>query len=661
MPLLSLSRRRFLESLVVGGLLATSPGLMLRLCAAGAASSGLADLAGRRRKMLDYCARARVGEGYDSFYSQIGRLELGQPIDEAPFRVAMAFVDKRGDCSDFCVAGFLRILYRYGQSPRLLPALKEEIETCLVNFKYWWDESGVDDRSYDTENHQIIYHSDQFLAGQLFPDRVFKNSGRTGREQMAFAEPLIRRWLDWRVRFGFSEWLSNCYFEENLLALTNLRDFAVAEDIRTQAEMLIDVVLFELALHSYRGTFGATHGRTYASQIKGGRHEGTSAISWLMFGLGSLNNSANTGAIALATSGYACPPVIEAVAHDFNRTILCRERQSLNVEDAAKFGLSTRSEDDLMLFRGTQDFTNYETLDIAEQVSVKYHLRNPKRYAPWRAVYAKQIAASGRITDPWLCPNALGEVHIATLRTPDYMLSCAQDYRAGIGGYQQHIWQATLGEEAVVFTNHPGSLDEGIHSRPNFWAGNGIKPRAAQHRNVLICLHRCPADDKLPYSHAYFPVAAFDEVTERGTWTFARKADGYLALYSQNPASWQSVASPTRNEWRATAPDNVWICELGSRTEYASFDKFVAAVAGSSVGHGEGGVRYRSPSLGEISFGWSEPLRVAGAEIPLHNYPRFDNPYCQSQLLDRRIRIQRGGQGLDLDFAANQRLVTGPA
>ncbi len=35
------------------------------------------------------------------------------------------------------------------------------------------------------------------------------------------------------------------------------------------------------------------------------------------------------------------------------------------------------------------------------------------------------------------------EVHIQTYRTPDYLLSCAQDYRAGKPGYQ-HIWQATL-------------------------------------------------------------------------------------------------------------------------------------------------------------------------------------------------------------------------
>ena len=35
------------------------------------------------------------------------------------------------------------------------------------------------------------------------------------------------------------------------------------------------------------------------------------------------------------------------------------------------------------------------------------------------------------------------------------MLSSAQDYRPGCFGEQYHAWQATLDEDAVVFTTHP--------------------------------------------------------------------------------------------------------------------------------------------------------------------------------------------------------------
>jgi len=47
------------------------------------------------------------------------------------------------------------------------------------------------------------------------------------------------------------------------------------------------------------------------------------------------------------------------------------------------------------------------------------------------------------------------EVNKATYKTPDYMLCSAQDYHPGESGVQQHIWQATLGPDAVVFVSHP--------------------------------------------------------------------------------------------------------------------------------------------------------------------------------------------------------------
>lgn len=609
----------------------------------------------RRQALLEYCAAGSSVDPRQSYYSQIARLELGKPIDEAPFRVGIDYIYSNKDCNDFTVSGLLRILYRYRAGGKLPAPLLESIDTCLLKFKYWWDEPGTDDRCYHTENHQIVYHSDQLLAGQLFPDRVFPTSGRTGRQHVAIALPMIRRWMDWRIRFGFSEWLSNCYFNHDLMALTNLRDFAEQPDIRARAEMLIDLMLFEIALHSHRGVFGSTHGRTYARMIKGGRGEHTTTLTKLLFGMGLFFEPDNMGALALATSSYRCPAVIEAVAADLDRTILCRERHSLNVEDAPRYGLSYDKEEDVVLYWSVQEYNNPLVIDASEKISKASHVRNFEKYEDWRKLYQKQIADHGRIVDPWLTPQALGEVHILTQRAPAYMLSCAQDYRPGRGGYQQHIWQATLGLDAVVFTNHPGSADEG--ARPDFWAGNNILPRAAQHGNVVVCIHHIPASDPLPFSHAYFPRAAFDEVIQRDHWIFARKGNGYLALYSQHPTRWLADAQKALTELRADAADNIWICEMSSNEHNRDFAEFVMAVSGAPAQCDGLRVQYKSPLIGELSFGWEGPLKIAGAETALHDYPRFDNPYCQSSFLAPRAEIRHGKNRLTLDFKSNQREV----
>jgi len=235
-------------------------------------------------------------------------------------------------------------------------------------------------------------------------------------------------------------------------------------------------------------------------------------------------------------------------------------------------------------------------------------------------------------------------------------LSSAQDYRAGKPGYQQHPWQATLGIDAVVFTNHPGSDDE--RARPNFWAGNGILPRVAQHENVLVCIHHVPADDPFPFSHAYFPKAAFDEVIERAGWLFGRKGEGYIALYSQHALQWygdQHIAGNPVNEARAEAPTNAWIVEMGRAADWGTLDAFVDALAAATVTmNGEGHeltVAYASPSAGVVHFGWHGPLLVGGAVVALHDYPRFDNPYCHAEFATRQYTIQMGGEAYAINFA----------
>lgn len=184
-----------------------------------------ADFEARRRLFLAFSA-PQVRGGHTGFFSQISRLALGgEAIDEDAVREALAHVKSRRDCSDFSIAGLLRILYLLRRNPDasrwVSPGLVEAIERTVLDFKYWWDEPGEDPMCYWTENHQILFHSDELLAGQLFPQRVFTNTGMDGNAHMTHALPRLRRWFALRARLGFSEWLSNCYFDEDLLESSN--------------------------------------------------------------------------------------------------------------------------------------------------------------------------------------------------------------------------------------------------------------------------------------------------------------------------------------------------------------------------------------------------------------------------------------------------------
>ncbi|WP_246228584.1 glycoside hydrolase family 88/105 protein [Paraflavitalea devenefica] len=614
----------------------------------------------RRTAYLQYCAANDHTGGRDGVFSQIARLELGLPVNESIIREGIAFVYTGKDCNDFTIGGLARLLYLHRRQPQLSPALVKDIEKCLLDFKYWWDDprQDIQYRCYHTENHQGLYHSNELLAGQLLATQLFTN-GMDGRQHTAHAKERLDRWLNFRSRFGFSEWLSNAYYDVDIMILANLYDFAEDAAIRARAGLLLDVLMYDMSLNNYQGTFGSTHGRAYSIPIRHGTQESTASAMKLLFGVGVFHSPVSLGAVSLATSAYRCPELIQSIATDYTQTIRTRQRQSINVEEAAGYGLKYDDELDTHLFWGMQEFIHPLVINMSKQLSEKYNTWPYKNYQHYLQQYEKQVQQYGKVINPRLDRFALSEANIETLRTPDYMLSCTQDYRPGSAGYQQHIWQATMGAEAIVFTNHPGSRDpEGI--APNCWAGNATLPRAAQYNNVLISIYHIAPNAALPFSHAYFPKHAFDEVVEKGHWVFARKNNGYLALYSQHPVQWEHNKEGQPVELRTTSPDNAWICEMGAQSQWKSFTAFINAISAATVQGDSLAVSYASPSLGAVQFGWSAPFTVKGAHIPLDKYPRFENQYSRVPFTAPQLTISRNKEELVLDFTSGKRIVRTP-
>jgi hypothetical protein len=605
-----------------------------------------------------------VSNGRAEVFHELARLALGRgPLRQDLLHASLELVNARRDCADFALAGLLRLLSMQRAGAPLADAVRAPTERAALHFCYWYDQPGMRGMCFHTENHQILFHSCELLAGQLFPDTQFSNSGRDGAWHAAHGAQLTHQWLDQRARFGFSEWLSNCYFEEDLVALLNLYDFAQDASIRSRARAMIDIVALEIALHSFQGVLATTHGRTYAAWIKGGRAAPTTAIAWLLFGHGpeavpidAPAGRTNLAMATLATSAYRCPALIAAIAADQQPETLCRERHGLDVADAPRYGISPERVADNMFFWACQTSrhpavrpTALAVAQIADDPWLVDFVTGVD--APLEACRALILEAGGDF-DGDAVNTALSAVDLVTFRTPYYQLSCAQDFRPGRPGYQQHIWHAALGVDAVIFTSHPGTDDEsGEHlARPNFWAGNRWLPRSAQHRNLLICIHHVPSDDPRPFSHAYFPRQAFDEVEQREGWTFGRKGGGYVALYSQHAARWAEQGVYADIELRAAARDNIWICEMGDERGYASFEHFITAIASSSVACDGLRVSYHSPSLGAVEFGWTGPLLVEGRSIELHGYPRLDNRYGQAQVGERRYRLTHAGEELVLEL-----------
>ncbi|WP_158657934.1 hypothetical protein [Agarilytica rhodophyticola] len=598
------------------------------------------------------------------FYELIRLQQYHQPIHERLLFSTLDYIDQRRDCADFLLTGVIRLYYQFFDNGLLSDEFREKSKQTILNFKYWPDEPGIDSMCYWTENHHIIFSVNEFLAGQLFPDSIFKNSNKLGKDKKQEAKKRIEKWLEMRFFTGFSEWLSNVYYDEDFAPLLNLVDFSDDYEVSRRAQIIIDLMLYDMAINSYYGMFSCTHGRTYTKEKINPYVESTSDTAKLLFGMGCFANKDNMSAVMFTLStGYRVPKVIIDIAHDNQKKEwINKQRVSINFKDAAKWGYGNKDLDSamgLLLFGG---YCHPRTFSHMVLLLDKFNWWKNKfflEFVPFKKAikFGDKIGLTTIIA--WLLRkdmsrNVLSENNIYTYRTPDYMLSTSQNYRKGYGGDQQHIWQATLNDQAVCFTTHPGGY--GMQAPNAYWHGNGFMPKAIQHKNVVVVIYNTPCiptillQKKIKFTHAFFPSNRFDHVIERNGWIFGKKDEGYIALYSRNPYFWQQEGEYRGAEIISHGYKNIWLVEMGRQQDYGCFNNFVYLIQQATLIFRGLNIHYYSPSIGVIDTGWSRPLKVNRQVISTSNYRRYDNESSVTDFGAKEIYIKHNDEELLLKY-----------
>jgi hypothetical protein len=621
---------------------------------------------------------------------------------------SFARIDTMEDTTDFTMLYLLNLWYGYRD--RLPVDLRAAIEQRILAFKYWYDEPTppgiIDDKIYWTENHRLIFHVIEYLAGQAFPVRVFTNDGKTGAEHRDHAAGLIDEWLAEKARFGFTEWHSDVYYQKDATPLLSLVEWAKDFRLARRASMLLDVLLYDLALHVQRGNNGATHGRSYMKDKSTAIDQDVFGITKLLFDDTPVPYRGGDDAAVLFARArrYRMPQAILRVARSVLTTV---DRERMNVpfdpqapitpNPEAPYGISFDDPANLSFWweRGAQ--TIWQGIPLTLATADQYNLWETEQFKPFvglRDLTGGDVAASQTLAHalaPMLSFAVLSEVNTYTYRSPSVMLSTAQSYRPGVFGEQHHLWQATLDDSAIVFTTQPKNVPQVGSAWPDddgYWTGSGSMPRSAQHGTVGIHLYAPqfvsptgpPLDHftYLPQTHAYFPREKFDEVVQSGKWTFGRRGDGYVALWSWRPTHWRA-AQPGEFTHGLTEPfdlvadggaNDVWIVEVGDRARWKSFAGFRAAITAAPIAVADRGsaggiskgfdVRYQSPAQGEMKFGWTGPLSVRGRTVAIDDYPRFENPWSRAPFDSRTLTIADSGWTVGLDFDHWTRTVRAP-
>lgn len=289
----------------------------------------------RRRKLyLEFCAATRNAENplaASETYPLAALYYLGQydKIDLDWVKEKCEYIRTRSDCSDFRIQGLLRILYWERQKRRLPDEIVNHIKETVLGFKYWQDEPGDTVMYFLSENHRLLFHAAEYLAGQLYPTELFTNSGQNGLYHTAKARAFIMDWLRERGRYGFTEYHSNSYFTITLCPLLNLYDFIHPDDLqfRYAVKMVIDYMTLIASINTFDGAFATAHSRTYAPPAKHPEYEACHTLMYLLFGKGCLQERQDYAAFEIATGSYRLPPLFEEMARDDKTRLWCKWQQ----------------------------------------------------------------------------------------------------------------------------------------------------------------------------------------------------------------------------------------------------------------------------------------------------------------------------------------------
>jgi len=347
----------------------------------------------RRRLVLEHYADNIESHDRNDIWTHVARYALGQfaRVDEKVIRWTCEFIAARNDCADFAIQAILRLMFWEREQRRLSPEINALMKDTVLGFKYWVDEPGDTVMYMGSENHRLLFHVAEWLAGFLFPTDEFTNSRQNGLFHYHKAFTYITEWLRQRGRFGFDEWHSNSYFPICIAPLLNVYDFATIEGqykLRQMVSAVLDEMFFHLAADSYQGIWGTTHGRSYGIYVKYPDFEGTSALCWLLFGNGSLTKGTSGMApVCLGTSTYKPPQIIGDMATDNTSVIEAKERHGI-LRTSARHA----------------DFVVYRTPDY-----MLSGLQDHRKGEFESSTHVAQVTLGHKAVIFWSCPHTCGE------------------------------------------------------------------------------------------------------------------------------------------------------------------------------------------------------------------------------------------------------------
>lgn len=549
-----------------------------------------------------------------------------------------SFVDTRRDCADFRVLALLAVMLE----DAVPDECADQVKRSLTAFKYWMSEPGDDAMCFWSENHQLLFATGEYLAGAAFCDETFSNDRRTGAAHRDGARARLLTWLDLRFRFGFSEWLSPVYYEEDVAGLSLLVDHAPDPDVAQRAAAVLDLLLLDCALHRFSRHFAASAGRLYESQKT---HPATSEMQPIVdlafTGADVVADWNRIGMVFCLRRSYQVPAVLVEIAGDPAPRVV-RSGHGLTIDEAVRVGGDRDST--AALLWGMEAFANPAAIRTTISAFRDWRMEtNPfvSALASLEWVPGPLLRAAMSIANPAVAGTALERAQVVSTRSDSYLVSAAQHYRPGHFGDQQHLWHVLLGGGVPIFATHPGGplVDDATRQKtPSAWVGNGVNPDVAVAGSVLLAVYDTRGrrgfgeTKRVRGSHLYVPFAEVDESAQGMYWLAVRQGSGLVGVLATSPLVAESDVS-VRQDGLVTS----WVVICAELADHGSLNAFCSWMARCSVVLTGARLEVTTPG-GAYTLARGR-LTHDGAQVPLDER-RYDTPWVKADFDADHLTVQ---------------------
>jgi len=512
----------------------------------------------------------------------------------------------------------------------------------------------------DTENHWVLTYASLYLAAQAYPGAGPEHwfNGKSSAENMAEARDYLDHWIDVTTAHGQGEYDSPNYIEEYAVGLALIAGWAQDPVFRERARLLLDYLFYDYAVETLDGIYGGAHSRVYPRHIMAPGRTASSALGWMLFGLGEYEPSERQvtwhqlreelperGAKIIALSGYAPPPILERIARDRATPYVERELKR------TRWRMRHAGPDSFVIGdKRTAPVYKYSYVDPDFILgSSQGGLLQPIQQQTWGLVWRHD----GKVVDG--AATFFG----------------TQPYYSEVEGSMYFSADPDVVTELIV-------RSKADYNSPDKLPGGSPYEQVVQNGPALIALQDIPPTAAFHHTTLFFSRDLAETVEDPSGWIFSQGGPVYIATRPFVKGQWKPndwtgflgrggggiLISGDFNEWGtghrcyvSTALQNGYVVQIAPVRDFPSFAAFQQAVRALPLTFALSptpSATFTALDGSVLQARYGETPTVNATPLDYAHWPLFESPFGHALAGENKLTLQHGSETRVLDFTRDR-------